>query len=92
MNENQKYDSNVESQGDRSMIMTKTCTEPLTLNLLNALLANFATGTISIYELWEQIESCGEECEQPSLCDDFGCLRLYDLENHIYGVDSDVGI
>lgn len=74
------------------MIITKARTEPLTLDLLNALLANFATGTISIYELWDQLESCGSDCEQPSFCSDFGCLFSTDPTNRISGLDSEAGI
>lgn len=78
------------------MIITKARTEPLTLDLLNALLANFATGLITCDELWAQIESCGDDCEEPSYCEDFGCVFQTDIpdviRNRISGLDSGAGI
>jgi len=88
----QKYDSNAKSRRDGPMMIIKTRTEPLTLDFLNALLANFATGTISVYELWEQIESCSEDCKQPPFCGEFGCLLSSDMENYIPDLDSEAGI
>lgn len=56
----QKYDSNAESRKDGQMIITKSRTEPITIDTLNALLANFATGVITLDELWEAIEDAGD--------------------------------
>ena len=78
------------------MIITKSRTEPITLETLDAFLANFATGIITLDELWEAIEDAGDiayfknKLLNPM---DFSDIDFPDaIENHMSGVDAGHGI
>jgi hypothetical protein len=68
--------------------------EPITLETLNALIANFATGINSLDELWENIEEAADmsyfrqnlmtPLEFPAFSDD--------CKNHMPGADAEAGI
>ena len=70
------------------MIISKTQAEPLTLSLLNALLANFATGTITLDELWSQIDP--EDEEVPYFADPVDLPES--IKNRMSGLDTGAGI
>lgn len=94
MSDDQIYDSNAKSTKDGTMIITKAQTEPLTISLLNALLANFATGTISLDELWSQIDQ-DQEVEDVAYFR-HGLTNPIDLpeciKNRMSGPDTGAGI
>ena len=74
-----------------SKIQPQPQTQPLTFSLLNILLANFATGVISLDELWSQIDSDEEtECFRQDL---IAPLDLPEsIRNRISCFDADTGI
>jgi hypothetical protein len=71
------------------MITVSSKTEPLTLDTLNALLANFATGAISLDEVWGKIDECldveqFEQISPPAFPESLG--------NRLSGIDAEAGI
>jgi hypothetical protein len=73
------------------MIITKTQTEPLTIELLNALLANFATGAITLEQLWEAIERAEDAAYFRNNL--INPMEFPDsIKNRMSGLDTEAGI